>query len=589
MQPLVSLTCWLGDIPLPKQLQRQLQDQAQKFQTLEEQQQALNRVISKIRASLDLETIFSTTTKEACKLLQVERIAVYRFFEDWGGEFVSDFEFVEPGWEHFDQLGQNTVWNDSYLQENQGGRYRQNQTLVVGDVYQAGLSQCHLDILEQFHICAYATAPIFVRDQLWGVLAAYQHSKPHVWQETQVQFLRQLAIHLGFAVQQSDLLTETERKAQEVHTIYKQQKILFDLVTSIRETLDLPTLFRTTVKESRKVLQADRVGIFKFAPNSGYDLGEFVAENVLPDYDSVLAAPVTDHCFGERYAVHYERGRIQVLNNVDEADLHSCHRRILKQFQVKAQVITPLLQRGSLWGLLCVHQCGQYRQWQASEIQFIQRLAAQFTVALEHAELLENSRQQALELEQALQGLKQSNARLEELTHTDALTQVSNRRRFDEVLEQEWKRLSRTENFLSLILLDIDYFKAYNDCYGHQNGDTCLYQVAQAARSVLKRPSDLLARYGGEEFAAILPDTDQAGAIQIAEEMITAIAALQIDHTGSQLSPPIISISLGIAAQIPNQSQTPSDLIAQADQALYQAKNKGRNQWAAYSPQVFVA
>jgi diguanylate cyclase (GGDEF)-like protein len=582
MASLINLACWLGNIPSPKQRQQELQ-------LLEKQQKALNRVISKIRASLDLETIFCTTTKEACKLLQVERIAVYRFFEDWGGEFVSDFEFVEPGWEHFDRLGQNTVWNDSYLQEHQGGRYRQNQTLVVGDVYQAGLSQCHLDILEQFHIRAYATAPIFVRDQLWGVLAAYQHSQSHVWQDTQVQFLRQLAIHLGFAVQQSDLLSETERKAKEVHTIYQQQKILFDLVTSIRDILDLPTLFRTTVQETRKVLQADRVGIFKFAPHSDYDRGEFVAENVLPDYDSVLATPVVDHCFGERYAVHYEQGRLQVLSNVDEADLHSCHRHILKKFQVKAQVITPLLQRGRLWGLLCVHQCGQYRQWQASEVQFIQRLAVQFTVALEHAELLENSRQQALELEQALQDLKKSNARLEELTHTDALTQVSNRRRFDQVLAQEWKRLSRTQKPLSLILLDIDYFKAYNDCYGHPTGDACLYQVAQAARSVLKRPSDVLARYGGEEFAAILPDTDQAGAIQIAEAMKTAIAALQISHTGSQLSPPIISISLGVATQVPNPSHTPHDLIAEADQALYQAKHQGRNQWAYYSLPVSVA
>lgn len=117
-----------------RHLENQLEIKNFQLQQLEEQEQALYRVISKIRASLELETIFRTTTKETCKLLKVERVAVYRFREDWGGEFVHDFEFAEPGWDDTDTFEKHTVLNDSYIQEQKGGRYRGNETLVVSDV-----------------------------------------------------------------------------------------------------------------------------------------------------------------------------------------------------------------------------------------------------------------------------------------------------------------------------------------------------------------------------------------------------------------------------------------------------------------------
>lgn len=308
-------------MPTPKTLRAQLQEQSLHLQLLDQQQHMLNRVISKIRASLDLETIFRTAAKETCKLLQVERVAVYRFCDDWGGEFVSEFEFAEPGWNALEALSKNTVWNDSYLQEHQGGRYRDNQPLVVTDVYQADLSQCHLDILAQFHIRAYATVPIFIGQRLWGVLAAYQHSKPYEWQDTQVQFLMQVAAHLGVAVKQAELLAQAEQKAEELQMV----------------------------------------------------------------------------------------------------------------------------------------------------------------------------------------------------------------------------------------------------------------QVAQAAQSVVKRPSDLLARYGGEEFAVILPDTDQAGATQIAQEIQQAIADLKILHRNLGGEQRFVTISLGVASTIPSKSMSMMTLIDEADKALYQAKEQGRN------------
>ncbi|MCC5601943.1 diguanylate cyclase domain-containing protein [Nostoc favosum] len=574
-----NLLCKLLGQPSVSNLETQLHDKQVQIQQLEKQERALYRVISKIRASFELETIFRTTTKETCKLLRVERIAVYRFYENWGGEFVSDFEFAETGWDDVETLGKNTVWNDSYLQEHQGGRYRNHETLVASDVYAADLCQCHLEILEQFHIRAYATAPIFVGKKLWGVLAAYQHSQPHEWKKLEIQFLSQIATQLGFAVKQAEFLAQAKQKAAELYKANQQQDILFNLVAEIRESLNLDTLFKTTVREVRKALRTDRVSIFRFDPESNYTCGEFVAENVLPDYDSTIAIKVKDDCFGEKYAVAYHQGRIQVLSDVYQAGLKDCHIQLLEQLQIKAQIIAPLMKGKTLWGLLCVHQCHCSREWKTSEIQFIQQLAAQFNVALEHSELLEQSRSQANQLAQTNHALELANSQLEKLSKLDALTQIANRHCFEQFLEQEWNRLRLTENYLSLVLFDIDYFKDYNDSYGHLAGDECLIQVARAAQAVLKRPTDLLARYGGEEFIVILPNTNESGAIKVTKLIQKSIQELKIPHKKKNNFQYFVTVSLGVAIAIPTEKSSIQELINAADKALYKAKEQGRNRW----------
>jgi len=162
---------------------------------------------------------------------------------------------------------------------------------------------------------------------------------------------------------------------------------------------------------------------------------------------------------------------------------------------------------------------------------------------------------------------------------TDGLTQVANRRCFDDRLQIEWSRLMREQQWLSLILLDIDCFKRYNDHYGHQGGDNCLIKIAKTAAKQLKRPADLFARYGGEEFAVILPNTDRLGAIAVAELIQQAIRNLAIPHENSEVSQ-IVTVSMGIASLIPNSEQSPDHLITLADSFLYQAKKQGRNQLA---------
>ncbi|MCU0532704.1 MAG: diguanylate cyclase [Hydrococcus sp. Prado102] len=179
--------------------------------------------------------------------------------------------------------------------------------------------------------------------------------------------------------------------------------------------------------------------------------------------------------------------------------------------------------------------------------------------------------------------LEQANQQLQRLVNLDGLTQVANRRRFDEYLNQEWKRLVREQQPLSLVLFDIDFFKRYNDCYGHQAGDDCLRKIASALTRALKRPADLAARYGGEEFAAILPNTELFGAVAVARAIQEEVKQLKIPHERSEVSE-YVTLSIGVTSTIPDRDLSLENLVAAADEALYEAKKRGRDRFLIYYP-----
>jgi diguanylate cyclase (GGDEF)-like protein len=171
--------------------------------------------------------------------------------------------------------------------------------------------------------------------------------------------------------------------------------------------------------------------------------------------------------------------------------------------------------------------------------------------------------------------LHETNDKLANLSMTDGLTNIANRRNFDSHLDVEWKRGIREQQPLTLMLIDIDCFKAYNDHYGHLQGDHCLRRVARKLQDQTSRPRDLVARYGGEEFALILPHTDCA-ARSLGEQCRAAIESLALPHIASSISDKV-TVSVGIASMVPQRGSQPDDLIAKADQALYHAKETGRN------------
>lgn len=163
-----------------------------------------------------------------------------------------------------------------------------------------------------------------------------------------------------------------------------------------------------------------------------------------------------------------------------------------------------------------------------------------------------------------------------QIAHLDGLTGIPNRRHFDETLSQEWRRAQRSKGSLALIMIDVDFFKAYNDAVGHQEGDNCLRSIAQTVSQVARRPGDVFARYGGEEFVAVLPDTALEGARHIAQLMQDAVEKLAMSHPNSPLRDSV-TVSIGLCATVPVPGQTAAALLKSADSALYRAKSNGRN------------
>ncbi|AFY57479.1 histidine kinase with GAF domain [Rivularia sp. PCC 7116] len=371
---------------------RKLESQATKLAQAAQRDKVIAQIVNKIRTPVEIDTIFQTATKDIRELIQAERVAIFRFNSDWSGNFVAE-SFTE-GWNSL--VGVQPTINDTYLQETQGGRYVSGETFTVNDIYQAQLSDCHIALLEQFQAKSFATAPIHQGDRLWGIIAAYQNSAPRIWLEDEVEIITQIGMQIGVALRHYELLFKARNQA-------KQQKTLTRVITRIRESLDLDTIFQTTVTEVQQMLKADRVAVFQFDAQKDWE-GEFVWESVAPQWDSVVAARVYDRTFGDKFAVHYQKGRVQAVADIYAEGLSDCHQQILGQFQVRANLVVPLLKGEELWGLLCVHQCSNSRNWEQEEIEFTRQIADNLGVALKHNKTLLEAQYQA-EQQKALTGV----------------------------------------------------------------------------------------------------------------------------------------------------------------------------------------
>jgi diguanylate cyclase (GGDEF)-like protein len=346
---------------------------------------------------------------------------------------------------------------------------------------------------------------------------------------------------------------------QRVQHQTESERIVAAVTQRMRQSLELKEILQTTADEVRQLFAVDRVVIYQF--DSDWS-GLVAVESLAPGCMSILGFNVMDTCFQSSHAAYYQQGHTRAIANIETEGLSSCHVQLLQSLHIRANLVVPILQQERLWGLLIAHQCSNTRQWQQSEINLFNQLAGQAAIAIQQSELY--------------QQLQQANQELQRLAASDGLTLVANRRCFDDTLKTEWQRLAREKASLSLILCDVDCFKLYNDTYGHLAGDDALRQVAQTISQTVKRPADLVARYGGEEFAVILPNTDITGAMAVAKEIQTNVQALQLPHPTSTISK-FITLSIGVAAIIPDSKSSADTLVAAADQGLYQAKAQGRN------------
>jgi len=242
---------------------------------------------------------------------------------------------------------------------------------------------------------------------------------------------------------------------------------------------------------------------------------------------------------------------------------------------------TPIIMLGILGAaeglpLAVANGASDYLRRPFSEVEFVTRVRLSMRLKYE----IDRRKAREHELLEATRQLADLNGILTKMALVDNLTGVANRRHFDKVMESEWRRCFRSKSDLSLVMLDIDHFKAYNDNLGHLAGDVCLRQVANELKMALRRPGDTLSRYGGEEFAVVLPDTPLAGAQIVAENLRLAIENAKIPHPTS-LHGGVVTVSVGVACTVPGNNGAWKALLKLADEALYEAKKLGRNRVAA--------
>ncbi|MDJ0635122.1 MAG: diguanylate cyclase [Xenococcaceae cyanobacterium MO_188.B29] len=389
----------------------------------------------------------------------------------------------------------------------------------------------------------------------------------------------------------SSCIDISERKQAEI--LISQQaeldRLEAQIIQSIHESLSLEIITKTAAKEINQFLQIERVGIVKLQSSeqiqvlaTAINLQKISNSNVPFELEEINPNWQT-------YAEQLIRGEIVAVEKEQESPLlrrrtaergsqggeetspHDPLPAVTGVPQLKStsnnfsqsatrvtfcsQLLVPIIVEKKLWGLIVAEQDCKTCSWYVQETKLLTRIAIQLGIAIQKSELYQQ---------------------IEKLAVIDSLTGIANRRKFDRYLANEWRRLAREKAPLSLILCDIDYFKLYNDTYGHQAGDRCLRAIAQTISRAIKRPADLAARYGGEELAVILPNTNPEGAKKVAEKIHLEIQALQIPHGNSPLNV-YLTVSMGVAGYVPGHSSSPQTLIEAADLALYRAKKLGRD------------
>lgn len=377
--------------------------------------------------------------------------------------------------------------------------------------------------------------------------------------------------------------TELEKKdlARETLNKYKEINLLYDITEKIAVCLDLKEVAQLIIAEATGMIRSDSAALMLFSDVTGkLELISFLGRVA----DHIAVIEPGKGIIGGVFA----SGRAEIIHDVRSDSRH------IKDYHSNTSILcAPLKVKDKTIGVINIGSKETFH-YTAADMKLLITLATQVAAFIENARLFAGLKEasEALEiynrtLEQKVEErtrllaetnskLQQANEMLHNISLRDGLTGIGNRRCFDETIEKEWKRAMRHLRPVSLLLMDIDYFKAFNDRYGHLCGDDCLKKVAAAVSENLKRSGDLSARYGGEEFVVLLPDTEGRTAVMIAESIRSAIKELGIIHEGSKVCAHV-TISIGIATLIPEQGSIPALLIDSADRALYQAKHEGRN------------
>ncbi|WP_299412356.1 GAF domain-containing protein [Acaryochloris sp. IP29b_bin.148] len=337
----------------------------------------LMQFIGQLHVALSAEDLLKTAVEEVRHILQTDRVTIFALNPDGDGTFVA--ESVAPGYPKL----QWSALHDPCFSEGYQEQYRQGRVRAIDNIYNVGLNDCHIGLLERFAVKANIVAPILQKEELYGLLIAHQCARPRDWNPSEIELFRQLASQVGYALDQTRTMSQLDGQVNQL-------RLLMQLTQQIRGSLQTEEILTTTVQESRKVLRADRVIVYSIDEH-GY--GTVAAEATQPGIPKMLWAKISDPCFAEGYIEKYRAGRVQALSNVHEAGLTDCHLQQLKTYGVYANLVVPILTGEDLFGLLIAHQCSGPRSWQPTEIDLFTQIGTQVGYALAQANVLTQTEQ----------------------------------------------------------------------------------------------------------------------------------------------------------------------------------------------------
>lgn len=383
-------------------------------------QKIIATIIDKVRRSLNIDTILTTATQDVRQLLKADRVVIYQFNDNGGGTFIQ--ESVVEGWTSLLQEQRE----DSQIAANfkrqvldpipRNSPHAQPVWCVCDDIYQQGFSQGYLTQLEQYQAKAYMIVALYKDKALWGLLVVYQNSSPRHWQDTEINFVVQVGINLGIALQQADLLTQTQQHEQQLQasldTALRQQtamlvktnqreRSLAAVIDKIRGTLKLKTIFQTAATEVQKLLGVEHITIYQFDPDYG---GQFIFESEPSHIKPFVGQRWDDEYLQQTKGGRFQDNQLCIINDVEaDSRLSCCHIEQLKSFGIKSMAVVPLFQGSRLWGLLAAFELSQPRSWQADEVQLLQQVAHHVSIALQQASYLQQIQDYANEQAIAVQ------------------------------------------------------------------------------------------------------------------------------------------------------------------------------------------
>ncbi|MDJ0569893.1 MAG: GAF domain-containing protein [Pleurocapsa sp. MO_192.B19] len=336
--------------------------------------------IQYIRQSLTKKDILKASVKEVRRVLNCDRVVVYSMNQDDRGTIVA--ESVAASWTR--ALG--TVINDPCFEAKYLDQYRDGRVRAWNNIYESGLTRCYIEQLEQLEVKANLVTPILNEGKLFGLLVAHQCSNPRNWQQLEIRWLAQIATQVGFALDNAKVLADAKQLQYQLENEAKLTKYFTDATRYIRESLQQEDILEISVEEVRRVLNCDRVVVYSLNQNLRY--GTVIAESVAPGWTRALGKKIDDPCFEPTYRERYLNGRVRSWSNIYESGMTRCYVEQLEKLEVKANLVTPIINEGKLFGLLVAHQCSDFRDWQQPEIRWVTQVATQVGFALDNAKLL---------------------------------------------------------------------------------------------------------------------------------------------------------------------------------------------------------